>query len=132
MYSKANVSDLDAVLATDYYDMPERAGKSDTRLIKPLGDAIGTERMKPNIWLYPAGASMGGHKQEEQEELYHVLDGRVTFTVEDERFSAETGDIVVVDPDAWRRVTAHEDSVILIVGAPSVENDGVPQPERSE
>lgn len=127
MYSIVDVDELGAELPRDYYDLSDGGREPDTRLIKPLGDALGAEKLRPNVWYYPADATMGGHKHREQEELYYVLEGTLTFTVEGEQFAAESGSAVVIAPDGCRRVIAEEDSVVLIVGAPNAAGDNIPQ-----
>lgn len=48
--------------------------------------------------------------------------GDVTAT---DRFELGIGDYLVVPPESWRRLTAVEDSLLLVVGAPPVEDDDV-------
>jgi mannose-6-phosphate isomerase-like protein (cupin superfamily) len=57
------------------------------------------------------------------QELYFVLSGRATFTVDDEEVDAPTGTIVVVgDPGTRRAAFAREDrTTVLVVGAPAGE-----------
>lgn len=45
--------------------------------------------------------------------------------IDDETLELVEGDTLVVSPDAWRRLTARENSRLLAVGAPNVADDGV-------
>ncbi len=93
--------------------------------LRAIGYELRPERMRPNVWEFEAGESNNYHRQERQEELYVVLSGRFEMEVDDESFDLEAGDVAVVDPDAWRQLTAREDSRLLVVGAPNVKDDGV-------
>jgi tetratricopeptide (TPR) repeat protein len=71
----------------------------------------------------PSGADVIGEHDEMlfgeagQEELYLVLSGAATFTVDGEVFEAPTGALVQVQPTARRKATATEDgTTILVVG----------------
>nr|WP_303650200.1 cupin domain-containing protein [Halalkalicoccus sp. NIPERK01] len=81
--------------------------------------------MRPSVWEYAAGESNNRHRQGEQEELYVVLSGSFEMEIEGERIDLAEGDVIVVEPDAWRRLTAREDSRLLVVGAPNVPDDGI-------
>ena len=50
-----------------------------------------------------------------QEELYIVLDGKVTFEVDGEAVDAQPGTLVFVGPEARRKATG--DGTVLVVGA---------------
>ncbi|UJA18882.1 cupin domain-containing protein [Thermoleophilia bacterium SCSIO 60948] len=53
------------------------------------------------------------------EELYVVVAGRATFTVDDEELDAPAGTIVFCRPGEWRGARATEDAtIVLIVGGP--------------
>lgn len=93
--------------------------------LKAVGYELRPERMRPSLWVYEAGESNNRHRQEEQEELYLVLEGRLEMTVDDETFEVEAGDVVVVPPESWRQLTATEASEVFVVGAPNVKDDGV-------
>ncbi|NHN49017.1 cupin domain-containing protein [Halostella sp. JP-L12] len=93
--------------------------------LKAVGYELRPEKMRPSVWTYTEGESNNRHRQEEQEELYYAIDGRFEIAVEDETVTMEAGDFVVVDPEAWRQITATEDGTLLAVGAPNVEDDAV-------
>lgn len=91
-----------------------------------LREALDPTEMRPRVWAYEEGGRSNRHYQREQEELYHVLDGRFELTVDDDTLVLEAGDFVVVSPDATRQLTALTDGRLFVVGAPNVAGDGVP------
>lgn len=98
--------------------------------LRAIGYELRPEEMRPGVWEYEEGESNNRHRQEQQEELYVVLSGSFEMEVEDDRLDLEVGDVVVVEPDAWRRLTAREASRLLVVGAPNVKDDGVLEDDR--
>lgn len=114
MYAKVNLDDLEGI-AVDQTE-PD---------VKPVGYELRPESMRPNHWIYEPGESNNRHKQGEQEELYFVLDGTGTMEVDGETFALSPGDIVVVQPDAWRQVTAETELELFVIGAPNVKDDGI-------
>lgn len=114
MYEKCSLDDLELIDVDDI-----EPG------LKAVGYELRPERMRPSVWEYAPGESNNRHRQQEQEELYLVLDGRLEMTVDGETFEVETGDVVVVPPDSWRQLTAVESSRLFVVGAPNVKDDGV-------
>ncbi len=93
--------------------------------LRALGYELRPEEMRPSVWEYAEGESNNRHRQGEQEELYVVLSGGFEMEIDDEPLELVGGDTLVVSPDAWRRLTAREDSRLLAVGAPNVADDGV-------
>lgn len=93
--------------------------------LRAIGYELRPEKMRPNVWEYAAGESNNRHRQSEQEELYVVLSGRFEMEIDEETVDLAEGDVIVVSPDAGRRLTAREDSRLLAVGAPNVSDDGV-------
>jgi hypothetical protein len=64
-----------------------------------------------------AGGGAGVH-----EELYVVIDGRATFTVEGESFDAPAGTCVLAVPGELREARAEEPgTTVLVIGAPAGE-----------
>lgn len=98
--------------------------------LRAIGYELRPEKMRPGVWEYEADESNNLHRQEEQEELYVVLSGSFEMEVGEERLELDAGDVVVVEPDAWRRLTAREDSQLLVVGAPNVKDDGIVADEQ--
>lgn len=58
------------------------------------------------------------HADDGQEEVYVLVEGVATATVDGETVSMSAGDALRVDPDATRRIDAEADSVFVIAGAP--------------
>ncbi len=98
--------------------------------LKSIGYHLQPAQMRPAIWEYDAGESNRYHRQNEQEELYVVLEGSFDVTIErgDERdvVALEKHDCLVVPPESWRQLEATADgSSVLVVGAPNVKDDGI-------
>ena len=98
--------------------------------LRSIGYELRPTEMRPSVWEYGEGESNNRHRQEEQEELYVVLSGSFEVEIEGERLDLEAGNVIVVEPDAWRQLTAREDSRLLVVGAPNVKDDGVVEGEE--
>ncbi|WP_251331097.1 cupin domain-containing protein [Haloplanus pelagicus] len=58
------------------------------------------------------------HADDGQEEVYVLVEGAATATVDGETVSMSAGDALRVGPDATRRIDAEADSVFVIAGAP--------------
>lgn len=59
------------------------------------------------------------HGEDEQEEVYVLLDGAAELSIEGETVSLDPGDAVRVDPGDSRMLVFHEDdSRMVIAGAP--------------
>jgi quercetin dioxygenase-like cupin family protein len=98
--------------------------------VLPVGYELRPEEMRPAVWTLPAGESTPYHRQREQEELYLVLAGRFRVRTggggdEEETFELGPRDVLVVEPETARQLTALEDGELFIVGAPNVKDDGV-------
>lgn len=96
--------------------------------VVPVGYHLETEKSRSNLWVLDEGDEIMRHRQKEQEELYHVLEGTVQFEVgegEPDEFLVDAGGFVSVSPEEPRKLTAQEASRVFIVGAPFAEDDGV-------
>lgn len=58
------------------------------------------------------------HTHDSQEEVYLLLDGSGTLTVDGVDLSIARGDAVRVDPASTRKLVFEEDSLMVISGAP--------------
>jgi quercetin dioxygenase-like cupin family protein len=59
------------------------------------------------------------HEDEQQEEVYVLVEGEATVTVEDDVIEMEAGDAVRISPDATHQIKNGEtDSRFVLVGAP--------------
>ncbi|MFC4437510.1 MULTISPECIES: cupin domain-containing protein [Natrialbaceae] len=95
----------------------------------PVGLELQPEQMRPSVWQYEEGEENAYHRQNEQEELYVVLEGTVDVTIEreDERdvVTLSKHDFLVVPPESWRQLRAVEESTVLVIGAPNVKDDSI-------
>jgi quercetin dioxygenase-like cupin family protein len=120
MPAHVSLDDLDAVPV----DRPD----TDASVV-PVGYELRPSKMRPAVWNLPAGESTPYHRQREQEELYLALSGRFEVLLggdgDEETFEFAPRDVLVVEPDVARQVTALEDGELFVVGAPNVKDDGV-------
>lgn len=58
------------------------------------------------------------HKAEGEEEIYLLVDGAGTISIEGEDVPLEPGDAVRVDPDVTRKLAFEAESTMVIAGAP--------------
>lgn len=67
-----------------------------------------------------------GHRQKQQEETYCLISGSCTAKLGDELVELKAGDVLAVPAHVWRafRATGGEDAVMIMTGAPAVEDDG--------
>ncbi len=90
--------------------------------------ALGTTAFGINEIRLAAGASGVEHDESEtgHEEVYVVLEGSGTFTVDGQVVSVARGDYLRVDAASNRIVTAGDDGIafLAIAGAPRPEYDG--------
>ncbi len=118
MYSRITIDEVE-----------ERDVDDERPTLRAIGYELRPEQMRPNVWEYEAGESNVSHRQDEQEELYVVLDGRFDVTIErdGEREVLELSrhDCLVVPPESWRQLEAREESTLLVVGSPNVKDDGI-------
>jgi quercetin dioxygenase-like cupin family protein len=115
-------------------DEVEAAGLEATDAeVLPVGYHLETEKSRSNLWVLGEGDEIFRHRQGEQEEVYHVVEGSVGFEVGGEEengyddadsFVVGSGGFVSVSPDEPRKLVAHEPSRVFIVGAPFVKDDG--------
>jgi mannose-6-phosphate isomerase-like protein (cupin superfamily) len=90
------------------------------RAIASLSDAL--TKSRANIWRYPPGAIGRRHADHAQEEVFVVLDGRLTVDLGEppERHEVERGGVVVVETGTplQLRNAGDEELVLFIYGAP--------------
>jgi mannose-6-phosphate isomerase-like protein (cupin superfamily) len=101
-------------------------GDDDPRTIARLSDAMTHSRA--NIWRYPVGARGKRHKDRAQEEVFVVLDGKLSVDLGDppERHELPRGSVLVVEPGTilQLRNAGDEELVLFIYGAPPVTGQG--------
>lgn len=114
MYDQVNLDDIE-----------ERSIDSIQPRLKAVGYELRPQEMRPSVWVFDPGDSNNRHRQQEQEELYFVVEGSGTMEVDGEEFDIRSGDFIVVEPASWRQITATEPCTILAIGAPNVKDDEV-------
>lgn len=85
-----------------------------------LRDALDCENLGVTVLEADEGWEGMEHDHDEQdhEEVYVLLEGEGTFTVDGETFTIEAGDAVRVDPDSSRQMSFSRESLMVIAGAP--------------
>ena len=116
---------------TSLNDVERRSRSPDEPAVCALGCEI-RDRGEPRpekLWFncshYEKGEAVRRHRQREQEELLFVVKGRVKADIDGETFTIETGDLLVIDPESWRQVTAITPAEIFAFGAPNVVDDHI-------
>lgn len=101
--------------------------RDDGRRLARLSEAL--EHTRANLWRYPPGAKGVRHLEKVQEEVFAVLDGRLTLLLGDPPEAVELGrgDVAVVPPGTPLQVRneGDEELLLLIYGAP-------PEPGQAE
>ncbi|WP_135854323.1 cupin domain-containing protein [Halorussus salinus] len=125
MYEKTSLADLET---RDVEDIEPD--------LKAVGYQLRPDEMRPSVWEFEEGETNNWHRHEAQEELYYVLSGEFVVTVESEDEERETfelgaDEVVVIPAATWRQFEALEDGRMLVVGAPSVKDDGITEDESA-
>lgn len=84
----------------------------------PIRARLGAGAFGVNAWTKSAGENLVGDHDENRtghEELYLVLAGRATFTVDGEERDAPAGTLVLVAPSERRAAVAAEDGTTVVV-----------------
>jgi mannose-6-phosphate isomerase-like protein (cupin superfamily) len=106
-----------SVFRLDELEWLERDGG---RRIARLSDALSHARA--NVWRYPPGAKGVRHLEKVQEEIFVVVDGRLTLLLGEPAEPVELGrgDVAVVPPGVPLQVRndGEEELVLFIAGAP--------------
>jgi mannose-6-phosphate isomerase-like protein (cupin superfamily) len=87
---------------------------------RPVRYHLGISAFGVNGWTAAAAGDriINDHTQDDEEELYVVLQGRATFEVGEEKVDAPAGTLVFVAPDERRTAFAEEaGTTILAIGA---------------
>ncbi len=94
--------------------------RDDGRRLARLSEAM--EQARANLWRYPPQTKGIRHLEKAQEEVFAVLDGRLTLLLGDppEPFELGRGDVAVVPPGTPLQVRndGEEELLLLIYGAP--------------
>ncbi|MFB6083756.1 MAG: cupin domain-containing protein [Halorientalis sp.] len=101
-------------------DVDDRMGPADTK--RKIGDALGATDMALNYYELEPGDSFGFgyHRHGDQEEVFYIAEGAVTFETEDGEVTASAGECVRFEPAEWQLGTNEGDErvVALAMGAP--------------
>ncbi len=85
---------------------------------------LGAERIGMAHYKMNPGRRIGfGHRHEESEEIYVVLEGSGRFKIEDEIVAVSAKDVVYLQPGAMREWEAGPDGMELLVFGGHAEND---------
>lgn len=89
---------------------------------KPVSRALGAKHVALNYYELDPGESMGFgyHRHEDQEEVFYVQDGTVTFETEEGDVAVERGAVARFAPGEWQRGTNRGTvrATVLAIGAP--------------
>jgi uncharacterized cupin superfamily protein len=101
-------------------DLENRIGPASVS--RPLSDALGTTDVALNYYELAPGESSayGYHAHAEQEEVFYVESGEVTFRTDDGPVVAGAGELVRFGPGEFQRCVnrADERATLLVAGAP--------------
>lgn len=90
---------------------------------RPLGRALGTTEMAINYYELTPGESFafGYHRHTEQEEVFYIQSGTVTFETEEGDVDVEAGEAIRFGPGEFQRGTnqGEERVVALALGGPA-------------
>lgn len=93
-----------------------------------LTEALGLEHSRATVWRYPAGARGRRHREGAQEEVFVVLEGRITLALGEPPQMVElaAGGFASVSTGTEIQVRneSDADAVVLIWGAPAVTGQG--------
>ncbi|ODR81520.1 cupin [Haladaptatus sp. W1] len=106
-------------------DVDGQMSAADVR--RPVSKALGTEDMAINYYELAPGDSFafGYHAHGDQEEVFYVQSGTVTFETDDEDAVVSAGELIRFAPDEFQRgVNEGEERVVaLALGAPRDTED---------
>ena len=106
---------------TNVDDVDDRMGPADTK--RNVGDALGATDMVLNYYEVEPGESFGFgyHRHSDQEEVFYIANGTVTFETEDGTVTVAEREAVRFEPGEWQLGTneGEERVVALAMGAPA-------------
>lgn len=86
-----------------------------------LREPLGCEQLGVSVLTCEPGweGKPHDHADNDQEEVYVLVEGRATVTVDDEAVELEAGDALRLDPESTRQIhNGDTDSTFVLVGAP--------------
>ncbi len=91
----------------------------------PLRRQLGVTSFGINQMVLRPGQRMRIHRHHRQEEVYLVLEGRLTLIIEGEPTELEHGELIRVGPEVRRQLVNYgQQRVVLIALGGSAEHDG--------
>ncbi|MFB6198090.1 MAG: cupin domain-containing protein, partial [Halobacteriaceae archaeon] len=101
-------------------DLDDRMGPAS--VVRPLTDQLGLTNAAINYYELEPGDSFafGYHAHEQQEEIFYIQRGRVTFRTQEGDVSVEAGELARFGPGEYQRgINEGEERVVaLAIGAP--------------
>jgi uncharacterized cupin superfamily protein len=99
------------------------AGETDERFV-PLRRQLGVSTFGMNQIVLEPGQRGRIHRHERQEEVYLVLEGTLTLTIEGEEHTLERGELIRLGPELRRQLTNRGPArlVVLALGGASEHN----------
>jgi quercetin dioxygenase-like cupin family protein len=106
-YTKINLTDVE--------DLAPRFGMDSVGEARPARAALGCETIGLAYYKVKPGQRVGfGHRHDEVEEVYLVLDGSGRFRIDDEIIDVSPRDVVRVPPDAMREWEAGDGGLEMV------------------
>lgn len=102
-------------------DIDSWMGPADVK--RPLGKVLGTTDLAINYYELEPGESFafGYHRHADQEEVFYIQSGIVTFEIEDGEIVVEEGEVIRFSSGEWQQGTNNDEErvVALALGAPA-------------
>ncbi len=106
--------------------MSERPARSEPKIVdKPWGREVWyahTDRYAGKVLEVTAGHVLSLQKHRVKHETLYLQSGLMQFTLEGDVFEWRPGEVVSIPPDTVHRMEAVEDSVILEVSTPELDD----------
>lgn len=106
-------------------------------VLAPTGDGafrrmvVQESRLRAGLLGFAAGAVVGEHAHLESDEIFHVVEGRATFVVDDVPHETGPGDLLHVAAGERHEIRVHDAPLVLLaVVAPNLDDAWVAQPAR--
>ena len=99
--------------------------------VRSIGDALGLENMRINVWFFDPGDEIGYHAHSEQEECYYILKGDFSLKLgksgDTELVEAGPGTFFAAGPGIGHghRYVGDDEGIVLAIGAPAEDDPGL-------
>jgi uncharacterized cupin superfamily protein len=122
------------IARTDEIEVTDLSQQDEPPIDLPIRDvsaALGTDEIRAKLWYFEPGDEVPYHAQTEQEEFYYVVEGEFSIKVgrsgETEIVEAGPGTFYAAGPRIGHghRYVGDDRGVILAIGAPAVDDDGL-------